>query len=154
VVVGPSGKILGKNTTGCEDMLVADLKADDLSAVRDTKWVTFFPTGAVVIKNYIEKNDITGLTYVYQGLLGAYLDDISKYARNTTMEVKSGKTGTLRSLYQFMKRADHAFALRLYAAPIHRTKAPIPDGKTYDLLSLPYFLAGKLHDYLIWLINE
>ena len=70
------------------------------------------------------------------------------------VEVKSGKTGTLRSLYQFMKRADHAFALRLYAAPIHRTKASLPDGKTYDLLSLPYFLAGKLHDYLTWLINE
>ena len=256
-----------------------------------------------IIKNYIGKNDIAGLTYVYQGLLGAYLDDVSKYARNTTMvqvirhaiesapleagrrikfqgfgnsnyrsremgealrileramlvyllypstdtappvrpdlkksprlqfidtglinffaglqgyffqmenlhsfyqgllaehivgqellavemktqkkpsfwirekkqsnaeidyivsyrhyvipvEVKSGKTGTLRSLYQFMNRADHAFALRLYAAPIHRTKASLPDEKTYDLLSLPYFLAGKLHDYLTWLINE
>jgi hypothetical protein len=70
------------------------------------------------------------------------------------VEVKSGKTGTLRSLYQFMNRADHAFALRLYAGPIHRTKASIPDGKTYDLLILPYFLAGKLHDYLTWLINE
>jgi hypothetical protein len=53
-----------------------------------------------------------------------------------------------------MNRADHAFALRLYAAPIHRTKVSMSDGKTYDLLSLPYFLAGKLHDYLTWLINE
>jgi len=43
VVVGPSGKILGKDTTGCEGMLVADLKSDDLSAVRNHRMRYFLP---------------------------------------------------------------------------------------------------------------
>ena len=43
VVVGPSGKILAKDTIGSESMLVADLKSDDLSAVRDHRMRHFLP---------------------------------------------------------------------------------------------------------------
>jgi len=43
LVVGPSGKILGKDTTACEGMLVVDLKSDDLSAVRDHRMRYFLP---------------------------------------------------------------------------------------------------------------
>jgi N-carbamoylputrescine amidase len=43
VVVGPSGKILAKDTAGCEGMLVVDLKSDDLSAVRDHRMRYFLP---------------------------------------------------------------------------------------------------------------
>ena len=70
------------------------------------------------------------------------------------VEVKSGKTGTLRSLHQFMIRADHPFAVRLYAGSVEKTQTSTPDGKSYTLLNLPYFLAGKLYDYLDWLIKD
>jgi hypothetical protein len=70
------------------------------------------------------------------------------------VEVKSVKTGALRSLHQFMMRADHPFAVRLYAGSVEITQAATPDGKSYTLLNLPYFLAGKLHDYIDWLIND
>ena len=43
VVVGPSGMILAKDTTGCEGMLVADLKSDKLSAVREHRMRYFLP---------------------------------------------------------------------------------------------------------------
>lgn len=43
VVVGPSGKILAKKTTGREKLLVADLKADELAAVRDHRMRYFLP---------------------------------------------------------------------------------------------------------------
>ena len=43
VIVGPSGKILAKDTTGREGMLVADLKSDDLAAVRDHRMRYFLP---------------------------------------------------------------------------------------------------------------
>ena len=43
VVVGPSGKILGKDISGCAGMLVADLKSDNLSAVRDHRMRYFLP---------------------------------------------------------------------------------------------------------------
>jgi hypothetical protein len=29
-----------------------------------------------------------------------------------------------------------------------------PEGKPYTLLNLPYFLAGKIYDYIEWLIEE
>lgn len=70
------------------------------------------------------------------------------------VEVKSGKTGALRSLHQFMIRAEHPFAVRLYAGSIEKTQASTPNGKSYVLLNLPYFLAGKLYDYIDWLIQD
>jgi hypothetical protein len=64
------------------------------------------------------------------------------------VEVKSGKTGTLRSLHQFKNRSNHPYAVRLYARPPAKTTTKTPEGKPYILLSLPYFLAGKIHDYI------
>jgi N-carbamoylputrescine amidase len=43
VVVGPSGNILTEKTTGREGMLISDLKAEELSAVRDHKMRYFLP---------------------------------------------------------------------------------------------------------------
>lgn len=43
VVIGPSGNILKDKTTDREGMLVTDLKADDLSEVRDHKMRYFLP---------------------------------------------------------------------------------------------------------------
>ena len=36
------------------------------------------------------------------------------------VEVKSWKTGALRSLHQFMIRADHPYAVRLYAGSVKK----------------------------------
>jgi predicted AAA+ superfamily ATPase len=69
------------------------------------------------------------------------------------LEVKAGKTGSLRSLHQFMERAPHPYAVRLYAGPLQETKALTPSGKAFKLLDLPYFLAGKITDYLQWFID-
>ena len=70
------------------------------------------------------------------------------------VEVKSWKTGALRSLHQFMIRADHPYAVRLYAGSVEKTQTSTPDGKSYTLLNLPYFLAGKLYDYIDGLIKD
>jgi N-carbamoylputrescine amidase len=43
VVVGPSGNVLQEETTGSEGMLVRDLKAEALSAVRDHRMRYFLP---------------------------------------------------------------------------------------------------------------
>jgi predicted AAA+ superfamily ATPase len=64
------------------------------------------------------------------------------------VEVKAGKSGTLRSLHQFMDACDHPWAIRLYAGPLRRETARTRRGKEFQLLNLPYFLAGKLRDYL------
>ncbi|MFC2101642.1 DUF4143 domain-containing protein, partial [Bacteroidota bacterium] len=64
------------------------------------------------------------------------------------VEVKRGEPGRLRSLHQFVEAADHPFAVRLYAGPLSVTEAKTVAGKTYYLMSLPYFLGGKIREHL------
>lgn len=79
---------------------------------------------------------------------------LSHQAHLIPIEVKAGKTGTLRSLHQFMERVEHPYALRLYDGPLEKVAANTPAGKEYTLLNLPYFLAGKADSYLEWLTGE
>jgi uncharacterized protein len=64
------------------------------------------------------------------------------------VETKSGKTGSLRSLHQFMDRCPHHFAARLYSGPPRVEQAVTPAGKSFRLLNLPYFLASQIPRYL------
>jgi hypothetical protein len=69
------------------------------------------------------------------------------------IEVKSGKAGSLRSLHQFVNESIHPYAVRLHDGGFEITAARTPEGKSYRLLNLPYFLAGRIHDYLGLLIT-
>jgi predicted AAA+ superfamily ATPase len=64
------------------------------------------------------------------------------------VEVKSGASGRLRSLHQFVDRADHALAVRLYAGKLSVEKAVTLAGKEYQLVNLPYYLASRIEQYL------
>ena len=68
------------------------------------------------------------------------------------IEVKSGKTGTLRSLHQFIDNSEHDYAVRCYSGKLTVGEAKTATGKKYRLLNLPYFLIGKIDEYLKWLI--
>jgi len=64
------------------------------------------------------------------------------------IEVKSGSSGKLRSLHQFMDRAPHGWAVRFYNSKTSIQDAYTLSGKTYKLISLPFYLAGRLTDVL------
>ena len=64
------------------------------------------------------------------------------------IEVKSGATGRLRSLHLFMDSYRGNVAVRLYAGEIRKDVLTTPGGKNYTLLSLPYYLTGKIGEYL------
>lgn len=64
------------------------------------------------------------------------------------IEVKSGASGTLRSLHLFMDAAPHNLAVRLYNGKIKRDKITSPNGKEFVLLNLPYYLASRIEEYL------
>lgn len=66
------------------------------------------------------------------------------------IEVKSGASGTLRSLHLFIDAAPHNLAVRLYNGKIKRDKLITPNGKAYTLLNLPYYLASRIEEYLHW----
>ncbi|MBW2177920.1 MAG: DUF4143 domain-containing protein, partial [Deltaproteobacteria bacterium] len=83
----------------------------------------------------------------------AEVDILLQYKRDVIpVEVKAGKKGMLRSLHQFMNRVDHTYAIRLYAGELEISNGVTAEGKSYRLLNLPYFLAGKIFDYLEWFI--
>ena len=70
------------------------------------------------------------------------------------LEVKSGSSGTLRSIHQFMNLCNHPYAVRLYSGPLKIEKARTLEQKEFFLLNLPYFLAGLIDKYLEWFLNE
>jgi uncharacterized protein len=70
------------------------------------------------------------------------------------VEVKSGKTGTLRSLHQFMDLAPHHMAVRFYAGNLGISELKTPSGKVFFLLNLPYFLVSQIKPYLDWFQAE
>ena len=70
------------------------------------------------------------------------------------VEVKSGISGKLRSLHEFMDRCPHGFAVRLYAGFLDLHPARSPAGKSYHLLNAPYFLSAKIHEYIDWMMNQ
>jgi len=69
------------------------------------------------------------------------------------VEVKAGAKGALKSLHQFVNRSRTPYAVRLYAGPFEIQRTQTPEGTPYQLLNLPYFLAGDLRTYLRWFVE-
>lgn len=67
------------------------------------------------------------------------------------IEVKSGASGTLRSLHLFMDAAPHRFAVRLYSGKVKIDTVSTLNGKEYLLLNLPYYLGAQIEKYLTWM---
>jgi predicted AAA+ superfamily ATPase len=60
------------------------------------------------------------------------------------LEIKSGKTGTLRSLHSFVERTETAVvAIRLYSGQYSEEKLRSTN-KPFTLLNVPYYLSGQL----------
>lgn len=64
------------------------------------------------------------------------------------VEIKSGKIGKLRSLHVCMDYAKSDFAFRLHYGGVQKDRVSTPGGKSYTLISLPYFLAAQIDHYL------
>tara|TARA_R110002126_G_scaffold13356_1_gene58077 strand:+ start:6419 stop:7774 length:1356 start_codon:yes stop_codon:yes gene_type:complete len=71
------------------------------------------------------------------------------------VEIKSGKTGTLKSLHQFIERSGHNYAVRIYAGTFsieeHETAI---NKKPYILMNMPYYLGTQLHEYIHYFIEN
>ncbi|MDA3915745.1 MAG: AAA family ATPase [Deltaproteobacteria bacterium] len=70
------------------------------------------------------------------------------------VEVKSGATGRLRSLHQFIDRTPHKYAVRIYSGQMEINRIKTLTGKDFTLLNLPFYLAGSIPEYLEWLISQ
>lgn len=64
------------------------------------------------------------------------------------VEVKAGRSGTLKSLHLFLEEKDRHVAVRLNSEPpsLLDANAPVPGGprKAFRLLSLPLYMVGQV----------
>jgi hypothetical protein len=70
------------------------------------------------------------------------------------IEIKSGKTGSLKSLHQFVNQAPHQFAVRMYGGKFNIEETVTPEGKPYLLMNLPYYLGTYLKQYINYFITK
>lgn len=120
------------NGTVIEHLIGQELLAENYSALSSLHfWVR-------------EKNTSTAeIDYVipYDGML-------------IPIEVKSGKTGKLKSLQLFMDNSTSTLAIRCYAGALSVDTIITPEGKKFQLLNLPYYLISQLPRYIEWCINR
>lgn len=70
------------------------------------------------------------------------------------IEIKSGHTGYLRSLHQFVDASGHPFAVRIDGGEFRVEETNTPNGKPYRLMNLPYYLGTRIKEYLAWFVGE
>ena len=75
---------------------------------------------------------------------------ISRHQDILPVEVKAGKTGTLRSLFQFLLEKKRGRAVRFHLRPpvLEDVKLPGDERRMVQLLSLPLYLAGQMDRFL------
>jgi predicted AAA+ superfamily ATPase len=84
----------------------------------------------------------------------AELDFVWQHAGKVVpIEVKSGKSGKLRSLHQFMNQAGHPWAVRIYSGTFSVEKVKTVAGKEFWLMNLPFYLINQLPRYLDFLMG-
>jgi uncharacterized protein len=66
------------------------------------------------------------------------------------IEIKSGSTGSLKSLHQFINSTNHALAVRIFGGKFSIQKQKTPEGKDYTLMNLPYYLGTKIPEYIAY----
>lgn len=70
------------------------------------------------------------------------------------IEIKSGATGSLRSLQQFIDQAPHDYAVRIYGGEFKIESTKTRKGKKFQLMNLPYYLGTFIDDYLDYFIGK
>jgi predicted AAA+ superfamily ATPase len=79
----------------------------------------------------------------------AEIDFLTQWkSRIIPIEVKSGKTGHLKSLHLFMNHGSTPAALRIHPGNLYIQDIERADGSTYKLLSLPFYLVYRLQEIL------
>jgi len=105
--------------------------------------------GQTLLSQSIRKN--INLSYWFREQKGSlseidYL--ISSHNRLIPVEVKSGKTGTLRSLHNFIDESNNNFAVRVYSGMMGIEKIHTPKKKQFILFSIPFYLLHRMEQLL------
>lgn len=67
------------------------------------------------------------------------------------VEIKSGASGRLRSLHEFINRCSHTYGIRMSPNALSVETVTTRAKKDFLLANLPYYLGVKLPEYVAWL---
>lgn len=70
------------------------------------------------------------------------------------VEIKSGATGSLRSLHQYIDQTQQKYAVRVYGGKFIVENTKTPKGTAYTLMNVPYYLGTKLYEYIEWFLES
>lgn len=70
------------------------------------------------------------------------------------IEIKSGSTGLLKSLHQFIEAAEHTYAIRRHGGEFKVEQAVTPNKKPYLLMNLPYYAGTAMPQYVEWFAGQ
>jgi predicted AAA+ superfamily ATPase len=70
------------------------------------------------------------------------------------VEIKSGSTGRLRSLHQFIDLCSHSYAIRIYAGEYKVEMSKTQAGKPFLIMNLPYYLGTKIPEYIDYFLSN
>jgi uncharacterized protein len=70
------------------------------------------------------------------------------------IEIKSGKSGKLKSLHQFIEQSNHTYAVRIYGGKFLIEEQKTQSGKPFKLMNLPYYLGTKIHFYVDYFLSN
>ncbi len=73
---------------------------------------------------------------------------ISSNNKLIPIEVKSGKSGTLKSLHNFIEESRNNFAVRIYSGVMGIEKIRTPNKKQFTLFSIPFYLLHHIEQLL------
>ena len=129
------------------------LKLEDLSDTYRGSVIPHMITQELLSINTI--NDIKPCFWVREKSQSSAEVDLLINFKNMLIpvEIKSGKTGTLKSLHQFIDACDHPYAVRFYAGKFSIEDHITPAGTSYYLMNLPYYCATRLNEYIEYFVN-
>ena len=70
------------------------------------------------------------------------------------IEIKSGSTGSMKSLHYFINHVDHNFAVRIYGGKFSIEEHKTPEGKYFKLMNLPYYLGTLIPEYIDYFMEK
>ena len=130
------------------------ISLNDLSNTYKGSIIPHIVTQELIALNYINKQK--PVFWVREKAQASSEIDLVINYRNMLIpvEIKSGSTGSLKSLHVFINRANHNYAIRIYAGEFKIEENKTPQGKKYILMNMPYYLSSKIYKYLDFLIKN
>lgn len=128
------------------------LKLDDLN-----KFFKGYIVNHMVFQEHLaQTNRINQLPYFWtreKANSNAEIDWVIPFKQHLyPVEIKSGSSGRLRSLMEFIDRSDQSMGFRLLANKFSVEQLSTTSGKAFKLVNLPYFCAGRIKSYLDHLV--